>query len=91
MLKMKKSTYYNYKELLEKANTIYCVRVVSRTRRYKMEITKIERVALILLVESKIGDLKTRLLRERDGIAQTYIENDIAFYNALRDKLKDYE
>lgn len=57
----------------------------------KMEITKIERVALILLVESKIGDLKTRLLRERDGIAQAYIENDIAFYNALRNKLKDYE
>ena len=57
----------------------------------KMEITKIERVALILLVESKIGDLKTRLLRERDGISQTYIENDIAFYNALRDKLKNYE
>ena len=56
-----------------------------------MEFTKIERVALILLVESKIGDLKTRLLRERDGIAQTYIENDIAFYNALRDKLKNYE
>ena len=56
-----------------------------------MEITKIERVALILLVESKIGDLKSRLLRERDGIAQTYIENDIAFYNAIRNKLKDYE
>lgn len=56
-----------------------------------MEITKIERVALILLVESKIGDLKTRLLRERDGIAQTYIENDIAFYAALCNKLKDYE
>lgn len=56
-----------------------------------MEITKIERVALILLVESKIGDLKTRLLRERDGIAQTYLENDIAFYNTLRNKLKDYE
>ena len=56
-----------------------------------MEITNIERVALILLVESKIGDLKSRLLRERDGIAQTYIENDIAFYNALRNKLKDYE
>ena len=56
-----------------------------------MELTKIERVSLILLVESKIGDLKTRLLRERDGIAQTYIENDIAFYNALRNKLKDYE
>ena len=56
-----------------------------------MEITKIERVALILLVESKIGDLKTRLLRERDGIAQTYIENDITFYNTLRDKLKNYE
>ena len=56
-----------------------------------MEITKIERVAIILLIESKIGDLKTRLLRERDGIAQTYIENDIAFYSALRNKLKDYE
>ena len=56
-----------------------------------MEITKIERVAIILLIESKIGDLKTRLLRERDGIAQTYIENDIAFYNTLRNKLKDYE
>ena len=56
-----------------------------------MDITKIERVALILLVESKLGDLKTRLLCERDGIAQTYIENDIAFYNALRDKLKNYE
>ena len=56
-----------------------------------MEITKIERVALILLVESKIGDLKTRLLRERDGIAQTYIENDIAFYITLRNKIKDYE
>ena len=56
-----------------------------------MEITKIERVALILLVESKIAELKSRLLRERDGIAQTYLENDIAFYNALRNKLKDYE
>ena len=56
-----------------------------------MEITKIERVSIILLVESKIGDLKSRLLRERDGIAQTYIENDIAFYNTLRDKLKNYE
>lgn len=56
-----------------------------------MEITKIERVAIILLIESKIGDLKTRLLRERDGIAQTYIENDIAFYSTLRDKLKNYE
>ena len=56
-----------------------------------MEVTKIERVALMLLVESKIGDLKSRLLRERDGIAQTYIENDIAFYNTLRNKLKDYE
>lgn len=56
-----------------------------------MEVTKIERVALILLVESKIVELKSRLLRERDGIAQTYIENDIAFYNALRNKLKDYE
>ena len=56
-----------------------------------MELTKIERVALILLIESKIGELKSRLLRERDGIAQTYIENDIAFYNALRDKLKNYE
>lgn len=55
-----------------------------------MKITKIERVSLILLIESKIGDL-TRLLRERDGIAQTYIEDDIAFYNALRDKLKNYE
>ena len=60
-------------------------------RSIKMEITKIERVAIILLIESKIGDLKTRLLRERDGIEQTYIENDIAFYNALRDKLKNYE
>ena len=88
---MIESTYYNYKELIEKANTIYCVRVVSRAKELKMEITKIERVAIILLVESKIGDLKTRLLRERDGIAQTYIENDIAFYNALRDKLKNYE
>lgn len=88
---MKKSTYYNYKELLEKANTIYCVRVVSRAKEYKIEITKIERVAIILLIESKIAELKTRLLRERDGIAQTYIENDIAFYNALRDKLKNYE
>lgn len=56
-----------------------------------MEITKIERTAIILLVESKIGDLRARLLRERDGIAQTYIENDIAFYNTLRNKLKDYE
>ena len=56
-----------------------------------MEITKIERVAIILLVESKIAELKSRLLRERDGIAQAYIENDIAFYNALRDKLKNYE
>ena len=56
-----------------------------------MEITKIKRVAIILWVETKIGDLKSRLLRERDGIAQTYIENDIAFYNALRDKLKNYE
>ena len=56
-----------------------------------MEITKIERVAIILLVESKIAELKSRLLRERDGIEQTYIENDIAFYNALRDKLKNYE
>lgn len=33
---MKKSTYYNYKELLEKANTIYCVRVVSRAKKLKM-------------------------------------------------------
>lgn len=56
-----------------------------------MEITKIERIAIILLVESKIAELKSRLLRERDGIAQVYIENDIAFYNALRNKLKDYE
>ena len=56
-----------------------------------MEITKIERVAIILLLESKIGDLKTRLLRERDGIEQTYIENDIAFYNTLPDKPKNYE
>ena len=56
-----------------------------------MEITKIERVAIIILVESKIAELKSRLLRERDGIAQTYIENDIAFYNVLRNKLKDYE
>lgn len=61
------------------------------SKELNMEITKIERVAIILLVESKIGDLKTRLLRERDGIAQTYIENDIAFYNTLRDKLKNYE
>ena len=67
------------------------VGIIRGQRSIKMEITKIERVALILLVESKIGDLKTRLLRERDGIAQTYIENDIAFYNALRNKLKDYE
>ena len=65
--------------------------IIRGQRSIKMEITKIERVSLILLVESKIGDLKTRLLRERDGIAQTYIENDIAFYNALRNKLKDYE
>lgn len=63
----------------------------TRVKELKMEITKIERVAIILLVESKIAELKSRLLRERDGIAQTYIENDIAFYNALRDKLKDYE
>ena len=65
--------------------------VKSRKGVLKMEITKIERVAIILLIESKIGDLKSRLLRERDGIAQTYIENDIAFYNTLRDKLKNYE
>lgn len=56
-----------------------------------MEITKIERITLILLVESKIGDLTTRRLRERDGIAQAYIEKDIAFYSALRNKLKNYE
>ena len=56
-----------------------------------MEITKIERVSIILLVESKIAELKSRLLRERDGITQSYIENDIVFYNALRDKLKNYE
>lgn len=56
-----------------------------------MELKKVECLAIILLIESKIAELKSRLLRERDGIAQTYIENDIAFYNALRDKLKDYE
>lgn len=56
-----------------------------------MEITKIERVAIILLVESKIADLKSRLLRERDGIARAYIENDTAFYITLRNKLRGYE
>ena len=54
-------------------------------------LNEVEKSAMILLLQTKIGDLKTRLLRERDGIAQTYIENDIAFYNALRDKLKNYE
>ena len=54
-------------------------------------LNEVEKSAMILLLQTKIGDLKTRLLRERDGIAQTYIENDIAFYNALRNKLKDYE
>ena len=54
-------------------------------------LNEVEKSAMILLLQTKIGDLKTRLLRERDGIAQTYIENDIAFYNALRNKFKDYE
>ena len=54
-------------------------------------LNEVEKSAMILLLQTKIGDLKTRLLRERDGIAQTYIENDIAFYNTLRDKLKNYE
>ena len=56
-----------------------------------MELTKIERITLILLVESEIGNLTTRRLRERDGISQAYIEKEIAFYSALRNKLKDYE
>lgn len=54
-------------------------------------LTEVEKITIILALQNKIADLKTRLLRERDGIAQTYLENDIAFYNALRDKLKDYE
>ena len=54
-------------------------------------LNEVEKSAVILLLQTKIAELKTRLLRERDGIAQTYIENDIAFYNTLRDKLKNYE
>ena len=54
-------------------------------------LNEVEKSVIILLLQTKIGDLKTLLLRERDGIAQTYIDTDIAFYNALRDKLKDYE
>ena len=54
-------------------------------------LNDVEKSAVILLLQTKIAELKSRLLRERDGIAQTYIENDIAFYNTLRDKFKNYE
>ena len=54
-------------------------------------LNEVEKSAVILLLQTKIAELKSRLLRERDGIAQTYIENDIAFYITLRNKLKDYE
>ena len=54
-------------------------------------LTEVEKITIILALQNKIADLRARLLRERDGIAQTYIENDIAFYAALCNKLKDYE
>lgn len=54
-------------------------------------LNEVEKSAVILLLQTKIAELKSRLLRERDGMAQTYIENDIAFYITLRNKLKDYE
>ena len=54
-------------------------------------LNEVEKSAVILLLQTKIAELKSRLLRERDGIAQTYIENDIAFYITLRNKIKDYE
>ena len=50
-----------------------------------------KKITIILALQNKIADLRARLLRERDGIAQTYIENDIAFYITLCNKLKDYE
>lgn len=54
-------------------------------------LTEVEKITIILALQNKIADLRSRLLRERDGIAQTYIENDIAFYAALCNKIKDYE
>lgn len=54
-------------------------------------LTEVEKITIILALQNKIADLRARLLRERDGIAQTYIENDIAFYITLCNKLKDYE
>lgn len=54
-------------------------------------LNEVEKSAVVLLLQTKIAELKSRLLRERDGIAQTYIENDIAFYITLRNKIKDYE
>lgn len=54
-------------------------------------LSEVEKITIILALQNKIADLRARLLRERDGIAQTYIENDIAFYAALCNKLKDYE
>lgn len=54
-------------------------------------LTEVEKITIILALQNKIADLRSRLLRERDGIAQTYIENDIAFYAALCNKIKNYE